>query len=200
MGRTNRFYQEKLIMDRARADERVERANVDHEKKLSHTEITNRSRFDKLSAQAEREEKSMRNFFEQSSLAQRENFEMSLRDLRERNKRDQDLIVANFSRQAREREEKFREKLGEITSKHAIQVQDLQQDSERRERELLTSHQKEKKELVAQKNLEIQRQATQYENRIAKMEEAHKQQVDIMQRRHEESLANMTRSKAGSKS
>lgn len=195
LGRTNRFFQEKMVADRGLASERHETTKMNLEKRLLVSEMTSDDRTNKLQAINGREEETLKSFYDKSSSAQRENYEQSLNELRETNKRDQDLIFKNFSKQSTEREMKFQAKLTEVNNKFESQIQILKEDGAKQLQNQIAASNKEKKVLVDQKNIELQRQAAQYENRIAKLEDTHKREVDGINKRHEESIVSMTRSK-----
>ncbi len=195
MGRTNRFYQDKIVTDKMTANERYDRAKTDFNMQRQHNESTSENRLEKLKSQSERDEVMLRGFHENSLTAQRENFDVSLRDLRERNKRDQDSIFQSFSDQALEREAKFQSKLTDVNRKYEKQLQDARDTSQKSLKVAGVVSDREKKQLLEQKNLEIQRQASQYENKLAKAEETHRRELDQLTRRHQESLENLTRAK-----
>lgn len=195
LNRTNRFYQDKIVSDRNAADDRHDRTKMNLEKRLQLSEINADDRANKLMAINEREEENLRNFFDKSSVAQRENFASSLRELRDTNKRDQDTMIQNFTRQANDREMKYQTKLTDTTNKYESQLQQVKEENAKMLQEQQAISNKEKKVIVDQKNGEIQRQASQFENRIAKLEETHKREVDAMNRRHDDSITTMTRSK-----
>lgn len=195
LSRTNRFYQDKIVTDRGLAAERHDRTKMDLEKRLQQSELSGDNRANKLQAINAREEENLRGFFDKTSASQRDNFEDSLRDLRETNKRDQDMIFSNFAKQSNEREMKFQAKLTETNAKYETQIQQLKEGQAKQLQDQVATANKEKKVLVDQKNGEMQRQASQYENRIAKLEETHKREVDEINRRHEDSITSMTRSK-----
>ncbi len=195
MGRTNRFYQDKIVTDKMTANERYDRAKTDFNMQRQHSESTSKNRLEKLKSQSERDEVMLRGFHENSLTAQRENFDVSLRDLRERNKRDQDSIFQSFSDQALEREAKFQSKLTDVNRKYEKQLQDARDTSQKSLKAAGVVSDREKKQLLEQKNLEIQRQASQYENKLAKAEETHRRELDQLTRRHQESLENLTRAK-----
>ena len=195
MSRTNRFYQDKQVTDRLKADDRHQQTKSGLEKRLEVSEMTADDRTNKLLSANAREEENLRGFFDKSTVAQRENYETSLRDLRDKNKRDQDTIFTNFSKQSTDREMKFQAKLTEVNSKFETQIQSIKDEQQKAMAAQAALSSKEKKTLTDQKNGEMQRQASQFENRIAKLEETHKREIDGINRRHEESISGMTRSK-----
>lgn len=195
VNRTNRFYQDKIVQDQGRSDERFEASKMSYEKQLQHKEITEENRVAKLQAQNDREETMLRGFFEKSSNSQRENFEGALRDLRDRNKQDQESIFQNFAKASMEREQKFQSKLTETNTRFEKQIQDLKEANLKAIRDQATMAERDKKAAINQKNLEMQRQASQYENRLAKSDETHKRELENLNRRHEESMANLTKAK-----
>ncbi|MDX9731449.1 MAG: hypothetical protein RBT63_06740 [Bdellovibrionales bacterium] len=194
MSRTNRFYQDKLLVDRVNSGERNNAVRSDLEKQLRVSELNAQTRSNLQQANHQRTEASMREFYDQSSIALREQYEQSLRDAREKNQQEQDMIFENFTKQAADRELKFRAKLTDVTSKYENQIQMLKDQQGKQLRSQQTLADRERKQAIDQKNLEIQRQSSQYESRLAKQEASHRQQVDQMNRRHEESLASMTNS------
>lgn len=195
LGRTNRFFQEKMVADRGQASERHETTKMNLEKRLQVSEMSADDRANKLQNLNNREEETLKSFYDKSSNAQRENYEQSLGELRETHRRDQELIFKNFNKQSTDREMKFQAKLTEVNNKFENQLQILKEDGAKQLQNQIASSNKEKKVLVDQKNIELQRQAAQYENRIAKLEDTHKREVDGINKRHEESIVSMTRSK-----
>lgn len=195
MSRTNRFFQEKIVTDKMTANERYDKAQADFVQRKQHQEATSENRIAKLKNQNEREETMLRGYFDESSVAQRENFDLSLRELRERNKRDQDMIFKNFADQSMEREAKFQTKLTEVNAKYEKQIQEMRDTSQKSLKAAGIMADREKKQLLDQKNLELQRQASQYENKLAKVEETHRREMEQINRRHQESLENLTKVK-----
>jgi hypothetical protein len=198
LNRSNRFFQDKLATERAMAENRHEGTKLGLEKRLMTAEMQADNRTEKLKAMKVRDEASLRTFFDKSSDAQRDNYENTLRELRDKNTRDQDAIFQNFSKQSAEREAKFQQKLTEVNNRFEGQIQDLKEGQTKQMADQIAIANKEKKQLVDQKNSEIQRQASQYETRLAKLEETHRREVDEINRHHEESLVSMTRSKGRS--
>lgn len=195
VNRTNRFFQDKIVNERITAEERNTSTKFGLEKRLERAEMTGDDRASKLQVSNQRGEANLKSFFENTSNAQRDNYESTLRDLRETNKRDQDTIFQNFAKQSNEREMKFQQKISSVSGKFETEIQVMKEDQTKKMTDQMTIANKEKKNIVEQKNGEILRQASQYENRIAKLEETHRREVDGIKERHAESLTSMTRSK-----
>mgnify|MGYP000938703752 CR=1 FL=1 len=193
LGRTNRFFQDKIVQDRAAADDRHEKTKLGLERRLEMTKMTGDDRANKLMAANTREEATLKEFYDKTSEAQRGNYENSLRELRDTNKRDQDAIFQNFTKQSTERETKFQSQLTEVNTRFEAQIQALKEEHSKAMTNQIAVSSKEKKSITDQKNSELQRQAAQYENRLAKLTETHKREVDNINRRHEESINGIQR-------
>lgn len=193
--KTNRLFQDKISMEKSKADEHLGNTKVSYERELAMKDLQANTREERIKGINQREEEYLKTFYSESLNASRGNFETSLREIREKNKRDQDLIFQNFSKQSSEREVKFQVKLTELNQRHEDQLQKIKAEQANMLKSQLSSSAKEKKVIVEQKNVEMQRQAAQFENRIAKLEETHRREVESLNRRHEESLVSMTRAK-----
>jgi len=193
--KTNRLFQDKISLDKSKSDELVGNVKLGYERELAMKDIQANTREERVKGINEREEEYLKTFYNESLNANRGNFETSLREIREKNKRDQDLIFQNFSKQSSEREVKFQAKLTELSQRHEDQLQKVKAEQANVMKSHLNSSAKEKKVIVEQKNVEMQRQAAQFENRIAKLEETHRREVESLNRRHEESLVSITQAK-----
>lgn len=192
---SNRNFQDKIEMERTKAKEHMGNTKVQHEREIAAKELQVMNRETRLKDMNQREEVYLKDFYNDSLSANRENFESSLREIREQNKRDQGLIFQNFSKASNERELKFQEKLLELNQRHQNEVDRLKAEQQSLLKNQNAIAEREKKALTEQKSVEMQRQASQFENRIAKLEESHRRELDGLKRRHEESLVNMTRQK-----
>ncbi len=192
---TNRGFLDKITAERAKADEQIGNTKLGFQKELAMKDLQANTREVRIKDLNEREEAYLKTFYNESLNANRDNFETSLREIRDKNKRDQDMIFQNFSKQSSEREIKFQAKLTELSQRHEEQLQKVKAEQATMLKSQVNSSAKEKKTIVEQKNVEMQRQAAQFENRIAKLEETHRREVESLSRRHEESLVSMTRAK-----
>lgn len=192
---SNREFQDKIESEKTKAKEHIGTTKLQHERELASKELQTMTRETRLKDMNQREEAYLKEFYNESLSANRENFESSLREIREQNKRDQGMIFQNFSKASNERELKFQQKLLEMTQRHQNEVDRLKAEQQTALKNQSVAAEREKKVITEQKNVEMQRQASQFENRIAKLEETHRRELDGLKRRHEESLANMTRLK-----
>ncbi len=191
----NRGFQEKLESEKTRAKDHIGTTKLLHEQEVAKKDLQFVTREARLKDLNLREEEYLKEFYNESLNANRDNFEVSLKEIREQNKNDQNTIFQNFTKQSNERELKFQEKLQELNQRHQSQVDRLKAEQQAALKSHNFASEREKKAIVEQKNVEMQRQASQFENRIAKLEESHRREVDGLKRRHEESLASMTRHK-----
>jgi hypothetical protein len=195
IGRTNKFFQDKISMENSRSDERQLRSELDHKKQLSNEQISNKSRFEKLKNASETDQGKMRAFFERSAGSMRENFENTLRDMRERNKRDQEQMFAQFSKTAQENDEKFQQKVNEISGRYERQLVDTEEVHAKEMKDQQTVADRQRAELQKKADTDIKSQASQYQYRLAKTEDLHKRENDQLEKRHQESLANLTKNR-----
>lgn len=193
--KSNRLFQDKITIEKSKSDEHLGNTKLGYERELAMKDLQANTREERIKGINQREEEYLKTFYSESLNANRDNFDASLREIRDKNKRDQDLIFQNFSKQSTEREVKFQAKLTELNQRHEDQLQKIKAEQANMMKNQLSSSAKEKKVIVEQKNVELQRQAAQFENRIAKLEETHRREVESLNRRHEESLVSMTRAK-----
>ncbi len=193
--KNNRIFQDKITVEKSRAEEHLGNTKNGYERELAMKDLQANTREEKIKGINQREEEYLKAFYSESISANRDNFETSLREIRDKNKRDQDLIFQNFSKQSSEREVKFQAKLTELNERHQDQMQKIKAEQANVMKNQVNISAKEKKVIVEQKNVEMQQQAAQFENRIAKLEETHRREVESLNRRHEESLVSMTRAK-----
>jgi hypothetical protein len=192
---TNRFFQDKISVEKSKSDEHLVNTKLGYERELAMKDLQANTREEKIKGINQREEEYLKTFYSESLNAIRGNFDTSLREIRDKNKRDQDLIFQNFSKQSAEREVKFQAKLTDLNERHQEQLQKIKAEQANMMKGQANISAKEKKVIVEQKNVEMQRQAAQFENRIAKLEETHRREVESLNRRHDESLVSMTRAK-----
>lgn len=193
--KNNRVFQDKITVEKSKSDEHLGNTKLGYERELAMKDLQANTREERIKGINQREEEYLKSFYNESLVANRDNFETSLREIRDKNKRDQDLIFQNFSKQSSEREVKFQAKLAELNGRHEDQLQKIKAEQANMMKSQVNLSAKEKKTIVEQKNVEMQRQAAQFENRIAKLEETHRREVESLNRRHEESLVSMTRAK-----
>lgn len=192
---SNRFYQEKIGLDDVRNEERFSKSKSDFEAKLQNMEASSGSRFEKLKNFNSLEQEKMRAYFDQATASMRENFETTLREMRMRQKAEQDQLFAGFAKQNREVEEKNQGRLQDLTMRYEKQIADMSmkhQKAIKEERELAARQFKEQERKFTG---EMATQNSQLEYRIAKNEDSHKRELDDMKRKHQESLANIIKTR-----
>ncbi|MES2856115.1 MAG: hypothetical protein V4692_09640, partial [Bdellovibrionota bacterium] len=152
-------------------------------------------RAEKLKGSAELEQGKMRAHFDRATMIQKENFDLTLRDLRDTNKREQEKMFTHFATTAQENDVKHQQQMSEVGLKYEKQIAEIQAKhlKELKEHEALVSRQK--KELESKGQLEVQTVVGQYENRLSKIEDGHKREIDQLHRKHQETLANLTKNR-----
>jgi hypothetical protein len=123
--RANRLFQDKITVEKSKADEHLGNTKLGYERELAMKDLQANTREERIKGINQREEEYLKTFYSESLNANRDNFETSLREIRDKNKRDQDLIFQNFSKQSTEREVKFQAKLTELNDRHQEQLQKI---------------------------------------------------------------------------
>lgn len=195
VNRQNRFYQDKLALDTARADERLMKKEGDAQKVLNNEKVSSQTRFEKLKTSMELDQDKTRSFFERATTSMRENFENTLREMRDRNKRDQDAMFAQFNRESQETDAKFQQKIGEVSTRYEKQIAVMQDENLKTLKDQQAISERQKNELIKKNDLELKTQASQYQYKLAKTEEHHKREIEALQQRHQETLANLTKNR-----
>lgn len=195
VARTNRFHQDNKVMDDLRNDERFSKTQLEYEKHIGHEKATNESRFNKLHSSNEMEQGKLRAYFERATTSMKENFETTLREMRDRNKRDQEQIFSQFTKQAQENDMKFQEKLGNISTRYERQIAEMQEKHLKDLKDQQSLSDRQKGELVRKGEQDLKTLSSQFEYRISKMEDGHKREIETLNRKHEETLANLTKTR-----
>ncbi|RYZ67937.1 MAG: hypothetical protein EOP05_17085 [Proteobacteria bacterium] len=122
LNRTHRFYQDKLSMEDMRAEERLGNTEANLKKQIAADKTTTEGRFTKLKSFNEVEQGKLRNYFDRATGSMKENFETSLRDMRDRNMRDQQALIQTFQKQAQENDAKLQAKITDVGVKYEKQI------------------------------------------------------------------------------
>lgn len=192
---SNRFFQEKIGMNEVRNEERFSKTKNDYETKIQNQQSSADTRFEKLKTFNSLEQEKMRAYFDRATGAMRENFDETLREMRLRQKSEQDKLFASFAEQNRETETKYQGRLQDLTVRYEKQIAEMQMkhQKELKEQQDLTLRQLKEQERKLQGEMATQNSQLSY--RISKNEEAHKRELDEMKNRHQESLANLIKTR-----
>lgn len=192
---SNRFYQEKIGMDYVRNEERISKAKGSFESKLQNQEVSSNSRIEKLKNYNALEQEKLRTYFDQATGAMRENFENTLREMRLRQKAEQDQLFETFGKQNRESESKYQSRLQDLTVRYEKQIADMQAKHQKALKEEQDIAQRQLKEQERKFTSEMATQGSQLTHRISKNEDIHKRELDDVKRKHQESLANLLKNR-----
>jgi hypothetical protein len=192
---THKFYQEKIAMEDIRADERMERAKADAQKILQQEKISADARLEKIESFNEIERGKLRAYFERASSAMKETFENSLREVREKSKREQDQLFTQFAKTAQENDVKLQQKIASVSMKHEREMASLQEKhlKEVKDRDLVAE--RIKREIERKGQTDLKAQASKYEYRIGQLQEQHRREIDELNVKHQESLANLVKNR-----
>ena len=193
-GVTN-FYLEKSARDEARNEERFDQQALDGEKTRQHSETRSSSRFERLRAGNEMEQARAREYFDNAGKSMRENFETTLREMRQRNQDERQKMMVQFNQQAADLDKKSQERLAETQIKYESEIGEINDRHQKELKDMAALADRRLKDTQRKDQQDIQTQVSQLQYRIAKNEETHKKDLEEMQRKHEEALANLTKNR-----
>ncbi len=191
----NRFYLDKEAMDQSRENERVTIIKTEGDKEKDHNAISTKNRFERLKAQGDRNETQQRGYFDRATAQMKENFENQLREMRAKNRQDQNQLMSTFSKQMQETDGKFQDKIGDVQNKYETEITALNEKHQKEMKDILQYDDRRLKETEKKASIDNESQTSQFGYRISKLEEQHKREMKDMQHRHEETLANLLKNK-----
>lgn len=187
--------QGKLSDDRLAAEGRLQTLQTESDRELTHVKTVDDKRVGSVRANSEIEQTRQKAYFDRAAAAMKENFDTTLREMRDRFRKEQETAFANFNRQMQEGDAKFQEKLAANSVKYEKQIATLQDVHEKELMEAQAQLDRTRKEYDKKIQVELNSQAQQYVRRIANLQETNKREVETLNRRHEETLASLTKTR-----
>jgi hypothetical protein len=191
----NKFFQEKIAMDKIRTDERFTQKEQDFDAQSQTANTSNESRFNKLKNYGELENQKLKKYFDEAGTTMRENFDTTLRDVRARNEEEKNKIFSSQANQSRGIEQKWTDKLNAVSLDYEKKIADIEDKHSKELKDQAYQYERIMTEKDKKSHAEFDTQTSQLSHRIAKNDEQHKRELDDLKRKHQETLANLLKNR-----